>query len=44
MTTMAARRTWGCSVVSGCSTLENVATADTARVSALAYGVDSITR
>jgi hypothetical protein len=44
MITIAARRTCGCSVVNGCSTLENVATADTARVSALAYGVDSMTR
>ena len=35
---MAARVGFSGSTVSGCSTLENVATADTARVSSRAYG------
>jgi hypothetical protein len=31
-------------VVSGCSAFEKVATADTARVSSRAYGVEAVTR
>ena len=38
ITSIAARRGFSLSVVSGWSTLENVATADTARVSSRAYG------
>src|SRR6187200_2404062 len=43
MITTAARLTSSFSEVSGCSSLENVATAETARVRARAYGLDSRT-
>ena len=39
MISSAARVGFSFSVVNGCSTLEKVATADTARVSSRAYGV-----
>jgi hypothetical protein len=42
--TTADRRMFGRSVVSGCSTLEWVATAETARVTARAKGEDALTR
>src|SRR3954447_532512 len=44
MSSIAARSTCGFSVVSGWSSLEYVATADTARVIARAYGVDDAVR
>ena len=43
-TTIAARLSSGRSTVSGCASLEYVATALTARVSARAYGVEACTR
>jgi hypothetical protein len=43
-TTIAARRGFSASVVSTCSTFENVATADTARVTAREYGAEAATR
>ena len=42
--TIAARSIFSGSVVSTCSTFEYVATAETARVMARAYGVDAATR
>ena len=44
ITSIAARVGFSGSVVSGCSALEKLATADTARVMPCAYGVESFTR
>ena len=44
MIKIAARRGLSCGVVNGWFVEEYVATADTARVSSVAYGVDAVTR